>query len=208
MNWWTGVKMSLFGQNGAAEAALFRERSRRYLLLHLPCWATDCLRRAEPALAQSPRPLVIWEKQRGAMRVVALDRQAATAGLMPGQPLADARALLPNLDAREIDRPYLERVFSDFADWHSNATPVVAVVTDVTAYGDLCLDITGVSHLFGGEERMLHSLTGRLEIFGFTRIIRRAPSPWKATRELSSSTFPSRPSVCPRRRSLGSPISA
>ena len=50
------------------ELPLFRG-DRRYLMLHLPRWATDCLKRADPALAQSDKPLVLWEKQRGAMRV-------------------------------------------------------------------------------------------------------------------------------------------
>ena len=29
---------------------------RRHLALHLPRWATDCRKRADPALAASPRP--------------------------------------------------------------------------------------------------------------------------------------------------------
>ena len=62
---------------------------------------------------------------------------------------------MPALDVREIDHPALEHVFADFADWHSNASPIVAVLTDMTAYGDLILDVTGVSHLFGGEVAML-----------------------------------------------------
>ena len=69
-----------------------------------------------------------------------------------GQHLSDARALVPELDVREIDRAALEHRFADFADWHSNASPIVAVLTDQAAYGDLCLDITGVEHLFGGED--------------------------------------------------------
>jgi hypothetical protein len=48
--------------------------ARRYLALSLPRWATDCLRRADPALAGAlDRPLVLWERQKGAMRLVAVD---------------------------------------------------------------------------------------------------------------------------------------
>jgi protein ImuB len=142
--------------------------SRRYLMLHLPRWATDCLKRADPAVAASRQPLALWEKQKGAMRVVALDRAASDAGLSVGQSLSDARAMVPGLDAREIDHGYLEAVFADFADWHSNASPLVAVLTDVASYGDLCLDITGVTHLFGGEEAMLAQLMSRLSARGFS----------------------------------------
>jgi protein ImuB len=146
------------------------------LALYLPNWATDCLKRADPQLAASDRPLALWERQKGAMRLVAVDNRAASVGLRTEQSLTDARALVPNLDVREIDRPYLEQVFADFADWHSNASPIVSVLTDAAAFGDLVLDITGVSHLFGGEAKMLKTLTGRLEVLGFTVAGAIAPS--------------------------------
>jgi protein ImuB len=154
------ASLSLLMQADAAPAT-----RRRHLVLTLPYWATDCLRRAEPQLA---RPIVLWEKQQSAMRLAAVDARAAAKGLRPGQNLADARAQVQNLEVREIDRPRLEHIFADFADWHSNASPLVAVLADCAAYGDLCLDITGVAHLFGGEENMLQKLTGRLAALGFT----------------------------------------
>lgn len=138
------------------------------MVLHLPRWATDCLKRADRRLGALPLPLALYERQQGAMRLVALDARAAGAGLSEGQSLSDARALCPELDAREIDRGMLTSVFADFADWHSNASPIVSVLTDSMPYGDLALDITGVAHLFGGENRMLAHLTERLEMLGFT----------------------------------------
>jgi protein ImuB len=112
--------------------------------------------------------LALYEHQRGAMRLVALDAAASHAGLRHEQSLADARAIVPGLEVREIDRPLLEAIFGDFADWHSYASPIVSVLKDDTAYGDLVLDITGVAHLFGGEENMLAILTSRLRGLGFT----------------------------------------
>jgi protein ImuB len=91
----------------------------------------------------------LWEKQKGAMRLVAVDFHAASLGLTIQQNLSDARAQVPNIEAREIDRAYLEHVFGEFADWHSNASPIVSVLRHRSPYGDLCLDITGVSHLSG-----------------------------------------------------------
>jgi protein ImuB len=102
------------------------------------------------------------------MRLVAADAEARRNGLFAGQSLSDARAICPILEAREIDRGFTEQVFGDFADWHSNASPIVAVLTDHAAYGDIVLDITGVSHLFGGEGLMLDHLTARLERIGYT----------------------------------------
>lgn len=137
-------------------------------MLHLPRWATDCLKRADPALAASARPLALWEKQKGAMRIVALDLAASAEGLFAGQSVSDARALVPHLEVREIDPAATAQIFADFADWHSNASPVVSVVIDHMSYGDLCLDITGVSHLFSGEAAMLAQLTSRLSALGFS----------------------------------------
>jgi len=138
------------------------------MALHLPRWATECLKRAEPALGALTVPFALYEKQKGAMRLVELDARAEAAGLFATQSLSDARALCPPLVVREIDRPSIEAIFADFADWHSYASPIVSVLTDDAAYGDLVLDITGVSHLFGGEAQMLARLIGRLEGFGFT----------------------------------------
>lgn len=102
------------------------------------------------------------------MRLVALDHSASVNGLFIGQSLSDARAVCPNIEAVEIDRGFTEQTFADFSDWHSNASPIVAILTDQAAYGDLVLDITGVSHLFGTEPDMLDKLQDRLTRLGFT----------------------------------------
>ena len=150
--------------NAAMQRELLKSGGRRHLVLSLPRWATDCLKRAEPQLL---KPLVLWEKQNAAMRVVAVDALAHGRGLSAGQNLSDAKAQVLDLEAREIDRGHIEHLFRQFADWHSNASPLVAVLDDHMPYGDLCLDITGVSHLFGGEVEMLDVLTGRLSKLGF-----------------------------------------
>ncbi|WP_423065728.1 Y-family DNA polymerase [Devosia sp. CN2-171] len=143
---------------------------RRFLALSLPLWATDCLKRADPSLGTSRRPLALWEKQQGAMRLAAIDAAASRAGLSVGQNLSDARALVPELELREIDHSFITHVFADFADWHSNASPIVAVLPNIAPFGDLVMDITGVDHLFGGEEKMLAQLLGRLRVLGYTVI--------------------------------------
>lgn len=133
---------------------------RRFLALHLPYWATDYLKRANPAL--HGQPLALYERIKGGLRLAALDPAGIENGLRLGQNLADARAIWPALNVREIDRQKLEAAFGDFADWHSNASPLVSVMTEVSRFGDLVLDITGVAHLFGGESKMLRELINRL----------------------------------------------
>lgn len=140
------------------------ETARRFLSLFLPNWATDYLKRHDATLNG---PLALYEKVRGGLRLAALDQAAASTGLRVGQNVADAKALEPLLTLQEINRPLLEAGFADFADWHSNASPLVAVHKDMAPYGDLVLDITGVAHLFGGEAAMLRHLLGRLRALGY-----------------------------------------
>src|SRR6218665_929062 len=159
---------SLLQPTGNVGWELPLQSTRRYLALYLPRWETDCLKRADPAIGVLDVPFALWEKQRGAMRIVALDDRAAAAGLFASQSLSDARAICPDLDVREIDRALVAKLFAEFADWHSNASPIVSVLTDKAAWGDLVLDITGVSHLFGGEAAMLQAVTSRLTNLGIS----------------------------------------
>lgn len=138
------------------------------MALHLPRWATDCLKRHDPHLKSTTAPLVLYEKLNNAMRLVALNAEAETFGLIEGQALSDAKALCPGLIAREIDHGTMQALFDDMADWHANASPITAISADWTPYGDLLLDITGVAHLFAGEASMLKTLVGRLQHHGFS----------------------------------------
>ncbi|QQR36658.1 DNA polymerase Y family protein [Devosia oryziradicis] len=138
---------------------------RRFLVLFLPTWPTDYLKRVDRGLAS---PLALYERIKGGLRISALDSEAGRAGIRMGQSVADARALVPSLVVQEMNRPLLEAGFADFADWHSNASPLVAVMEDISRFGDLVLDITGVAHLFGDERAMLRELLTRLRMLGYT----------------------------------------
>jgi protein ImuB len=160
---WDGLKMDF--QTSLLDPVRPSARQRRFLVLFLCSWPTDYLKRVDRGLTE---PLALYEKIKGGLRIVALDSEAAQAGINLGQSLVDARALVPALVVREINRPLLEAGFADFADWHSNASPMVAVMQDVSRFGDLVLDITGVDHLFGGEHAMLRMLLTRLRLLGYT----------------------------------------
>ncbi|WP_297110432.1 DNA polymerase Y family protein [uncultured Devosia sp.] len=138
---------------------------RRFLCLHLPYWPTQYLKRVDPDLKA---PLVLYEKIKGGLRLVALDPDADREGLRLGQALADARAMVPSLTVMEQDSARLASAFAAFADWHSNASPLVTVLQDKTPFGDLILDITGVAHLFGGEAAMLDMVLSRLQTLNYT----------------------------------------
>jgi protein ImuB len=97
------------------------------------------------------------------MRIVALDPRALALGLTPGMALADARARVPELKAADhdpiADRMTIERI----ADHCDRYTPMVAVGPPDM----ITLDITGCTHLYGGEKRLAADAKKRIERLGF-----------------------------------------
>jgi len=93
-----------------------------------------------------------------------LDEAAARWGLTHGLPLANARAICPDLVVHEADIAADAKTLEDIADWCDRFTPLVALDSP---HG-LLLDITGCAHLFGGEARLLKLACDALTVRGFT----------------------------------------
>ena len=149
--------------------------SRRILALWLPTLPTDRLRRFRNG-DNSAAPLAVMAAERGRMNLVALDAAAADAGLAPGMPLADARALEPGLQVVEADPVADARALAGLADWCGRYTPWTAT------HGDDCilLDITGCAHLFGGEAGLARDLIARLTAIGYAGVLAIADTPGAA----------------------------
>jgi protein ImuB len=98
-----------------------------------------------------------------ALRLSALDRKATAQGLFIGQPLANARAMLPQLKVMAANAPADLKLLERIADWCDRFTPFVALDPPRT----LLLDVTGAAHLFGGEQAMLDGVRARLREQGF-----------------------------------------
>ena len=97
------------------------------------------------------------------MQIYALDDKAARCGLETGQPLANARAICPELMVFDADEVADAKILDDIADWCDRFTPLVALDPP---HG-LFLDITGCAHLFGGEAALLRMICGALTWQGF-----------------------------------------
>ena len=108
-------------------------------------------------------PSVVVAKQNNALQIHALDDLAARAGLAIGLPLANARAICPELTVFDADEAADAKTLNDIADWCDRFTPLVALDPP---YG-LFLDITGCAHLFGGERALLQTVCGALTRRGF-----------------------------------------
>ncbi|MCG8510352.1 MAG: DNA polymerase Y family protein [Rhodospirillales bacterium] len=151
-------------------------KKRRVVSLWLPTFATDRLDRRlsaekKQAGSRSEYPaLATVTAAHGGMRIAAASPAAQAGGVMPGLPLADARALLPGLRTVEADPQMDLRALDSLAGWCGRYTPWVSVDTDAggAGAGAVWLDITGCARLFGGEEALLKDLVVRLRRLGFT----------------------------------------
>jgi protein ImuB len=108
-------------------------------------------------------PCIVVAKQNNALQVFALDDAAAALGLDIGLPLANARAICPQLQVFDADEAADARALNAIADWCDRFTPLAAL----DCPHGLFLDITGCVHLFGGEAAMMRLLCDNLTAQGF-----------------------------------------
>ena len=92
-----------------------------------------------------------------------MDDAAARFGLEVGLPLANARAICPQLQVFDADEAADINALNAIADWCDRFTPLVALDSP---HG-LFLDITGCVHLFGGEAAMMRLVCDVLTAQGF-----------------------------------------
>lgn len=147
---------------------------KRFLCVWFPWFMTERLVRKEPELAK--RALGAIEEQRGRLVVAAANQRALRAGLRPGMVLADARAIEPTLQTRFVNRAADRAALVRLAGWATRYTPWAALAEQ----DSLFLDLSGCSHLFGGEEALAEDLTTRLEGFGLTCAVGLADTPGAA----------------------------
>ena len=119
--------------------------------------------RKENASKQNDEPSIVVAKQNNALQIYALDDAAAHLGLDVGLPLANARAICPQVQVYDADEAADAQALNALAEWCDRFTPLVALDPP---HG-LFLDITGCAHLFGGEATMMRLLCGVLTTQGF-----------------------------------------
>lgn len=131
----------------------------------------------QPAVVTFGRPVILIERVGQRDVVTAACPLALDLGLRPGMAAAHARALVTDLDVRdaegEKDRALLDRLaLHAIGRW----TPTASVA----APDGLWLDLTGTTHLFGGEQCFCRRLLAFLRRLGFTATIAIAGTPGAA----------------------------
>jgi protein ImuB len=108
-------------------------------------------------------PSIVVARQNNALQIFALDDAAARLGLDVGLPLANARAICPQLKVFDADEAADAHALNAIAEWCDRFTPLVALDPPHGLY----LDITGCMHLFGGEAAMMRLMCDALTAQGF-----------------------------------------
>ncbi|MDF1794502.1 MAG: DNA polymerase Y family protein [Thalassobaculaceae bacterium] len=164
------------------------ERGRRVIALWLPHFAVERHHTQERCDADAVQAVATRERGR---RVIA-GLAPGVAGLTPGMALADARALTPDLTLADWDPAADRAALRDLAAWCVRYTPLIAFDPASACLRDgiggdaaLWLDVTGASHLFGGDWEMVADLVNRIASFGYTARACMADTPgiaWAVTR--------------------------
>jgi len=123
--------------------------NRRILSLWFPRLAAERVLRNERGTQDAP--LAIVAERSNVQTLVSLSAEAQAEGLTLGQPLRDAQAMCPHLATR-LSNPVAEAAFlSSLRRWAGKFSPWVAEEPPAS----LVIDLTGCTHLFGGEEALL-----------------------------------------------------
>jgi protein ImuB len=142
---------------------------RRVISLWLPAFATDRLSCGPAWRKRRVKPFVISVASAGGLCIAAVNLHAAEAGVQPGMPLADARALAPGLEVTAADPLGDAEQLAKLAAWCGSFSPWTAPESAGSGPdgAGIWLDATGCAHLFGGEEELLRELLERVQRLGF-----------------------------------------
>ncbi len=136
--------------------------NNRYVNIWFRYLKTDWFTLRRPALKEVP--FVLSAPDHGRMVITAANALARGQGIDVGSVVADARAVIGNLEVMDEVEGLDERLLLKLAEWFIRYSPVVAV--DLP--DGLILDATGCAHLWGGEENYLREIINRMKSLGYT----------------------------------------
>ena len=120
--------------------------------------------RHKPGAVPDEHPFALVAGGAHGIRLTAVNARAARDGLRPGLSLADARAAVPALLSHPAEPERDARALERLALWLGRYGPA----RNVDGSDGVWIDVTGVAHLFGGEDRLLDNLVQRLGAFGIS----------------------------------------
>lgn len=134
---------------------------KRYVSLWFRHLLTDRLTIRQQEL--KGKAFVFAEPQRGRKVITATTAAAEKYGIIPGMTVADAKMIAHDLQVFDGTPGRNEKMLKGLAEWCLRFTPLVAI--DLPE--GLLLDVTGCTHLKGGERAFLKDLVERLQVIGY-----------------------------------------
>jgi protein ImuB len=134
---------------------------RRVMYLWLPRWPIDrrhLSRRKNSGAPAEEVPFATIADAAGRRLLAAVNPAAASAGLAPGMPLADALSFFPGLTTAPAEPAEDAAALRRLAEWCGRYSPWTAP----DGADGVRIEITGSAHLWGGEEALAADLMTRL----------------------------------------------
>jgi protein ImuB len=135
--------------------------NRRFVSLWFRHLTTDWLVLRRPELKDVPFILVAPERNR--IIIMAANALAGQQGIAPGMTAADAKAVIPGLQVIDAIPAQAAKILKQAGEWCIRYSPLIAV--DLP--DGLILDVSGCTHLWGGERPYLSAIVKTLRAKGY-----------------------------------------
>lgn len=135
--------------------------SKRFVSIWFRHLLTDWLSIRRPELAQLP--FVVGAPDHGRLLITAANALAERQGINVGMVAADAKALIPDLAVIDDIPGKNLKLLKAIGEWSIRYSPIIAV----QAPDGLIMDVSGCTHLWGGEKEYLRELVNRLKSKGY-----------------------------------------
>ena len=135
--------------------------AKRFVSIWFRYLVTDWFTLRQPQLGNTA--FVLRASSHGRMVVTAANAIAEAQGVHSGMVLADARAIIPGLQVLDDKPELIDKLLKCIAEWCIRFTPFAAIDSP----DGIILDVTGCSHLWGGDQPYLNDITNRLQARGY-----------------------------------------
>ena len=134
---------------------------RRFVSIWFRHLMTDWMTLRHPEFRELP--FVLTTPIRGRVVITATNVLAEMQGITAGMAMADARAIIPSLEMRDDIPGQPAKLLKALGEWCIRYTPLIAV--DMP--DGLILDVSGCTHLWGGERAYLGAIIKTLRSKGY-----------------------------------------
>src|SRR5690606_28758169 len=123
-------------------------------------------------------PFVFAATDRGRITIIAVSPLARSKGVETGMRAADAKAICAGLEVLDDKPGRTARLLKGLGEWCLRFSPVVMV--DEYSWDGLLMDVSGCTHLWGGERHYIKEIVSRFKSQGYTVRVSLADTPGAA----------------------------